>query len=224
MRGLYAILDLDCLRNRGRDPLSFGSAVLSAGVAALQIRAKHAAARDIVDLARALAPHARQARTPLLVNDRPDLALVADADGVHVGQDDVPLDVARAICGGRWIVGVSTHSRGEAMSAFAAGASYVGFGPIFATSTKASGHPAAGVAALAALVRDVPGPVVAIGGIDRSTIESVGATGCAGAAVIGALLDDAPGAGLAATARDLHASFLRGAGKTAGKSLTLPGR
>jgi thiamine-phosphate pyrophosphorylase len=109
----------------------------------------------------------------LIVNDRLDVALAAGADGVHLGQDDLPIEAARRIAGGLWI-GVSTHDVAQVRAACAAGADYLGFGPVFATTTKANPDPVAGLAGLAAACAAAGGvPVVAIGGVTAAAAPAI---------------------------------------------------
>jgi len=127
----------------------------------------------------------------LVVNDRIDLALAAGADGVHLGQTDLPIAAARAIAGDQLAIGVSTHDVAQVERAVAAGADYLGFGPLFATTTKANPDPVQGLAGLRAAVAAARGvPIVAIGGITAEHAPSIYAAGaaaiCAIAAVNGA--------------------------------------
>jgi len=201
--GLYAILDLDVLA--GRDVASFAERVLAAGsLAALQLRAKSAGAREALAAARALAPLCARAGVPFYVNDRPDLALLAGATGVHVGGDDLPVaDVRRfapALGTGR-----STHRPDELDAGLATGADYVAFGPVFATSTKRDASPVTGLAALAEAARrcrERGVPLVAIGGVTLDNAARVRDAGATAAAVISALA--VPDGRLTSHARALH--------------------
>lgn len=175
MRGLYAIADVDFLSTRRIDVLSFAKAVLTARPAVLQLRAKSLGARDTLTLLRALVPLARAASVPLFANDRPDLAVLAGCDGVHVGQSDLPpSDVRRFSPSLR--VGISTHTDAELTGALDARPDYVAFGPVFGTSSKNAPEPTVGVTALgAAAVRARRAGIsfCAIGGIDASRIPEV---------------------------------------------------
>jgi thiamine-phosphate pyrophosphorylase len=125
------------------------------------------------------------------VNDRLDVALAAGADGVHLGQDDLPLrDALRIRASQRLMIGVSTHSLVQAEAAAREGADYIGFGPVFATRTKPNPEPATGLDRLREVCAAVSLPVVAIGGITLATVDAVAATGASAAAVIAAV-DDA---------------------------------
>lgn len=200
MRGLYAIVDIDTLNARGVDPVAFTEAVLEARPAALQLRDKQGTAKNTLALLVAISFMARRAGVPFFANDRPDLALIAGCDGVHVGQEDLPVAAVRLLASrapGRegmapFRVGVSTHDRKELLAALADGPDYVAIGPVFSTSSKADASPTVGLEELrarVAMVRErAPGlPVVAIGGLSRRTVAEVGAV-CDAVAVIGALL------------------------------------
>src|SRR5262249_59916774 len=123
---LYAIVDpLDT----GRSPIDLAAALLQGGARLLQLRLKAAPARKVLEIARVVRPLAQQAGALLIVNDRPDVARAAGADGVHLGQDDLPVAAARTVLGAGGIVGVSTHSVGPARAAGAPGAPSPGAGP-----------------------------------------------------------------------------------------------
>jgi thiamine-phosphate pyrophosphorylase len=194
MRGLYPIVDVDALRKLGKAPLAimdFAECVLAARPALLQLRAKHSGARDTLALLRMLRPLCTRAGARLIANDRPDLAQLAECDGVHVGQDDLPLATVRQIAPGL-LVGVSTHDAGQLSTALAEKPDYVAFGPVFGTVSKARPEPCVGVTALAAAyvaARAARIPLVAIGGIDFERAQQIAAH-CDLAAVIAALQPD----------------------------------
>lgn len=175
VRGLYGIAD----------SLALAEALCRAGAPVVQLRLKGAPDRELVALGRAVATRCRSAGALFVMNDRADLAVLCEADGVHVGQGDLPPDAARAMMGPGRLVGVSTHSLAQARAAVSAGADYLGFGPVWATSTKADAEEAKGLRALEEVARAVPLPVVAIGGITVERAPSVRAAGAAAAAVIG---------------------------------------
>jgi len=216
MRGLYAIVDTDTLNARGVDPVAFAEAVLEGRPAALQLRDKQGTAKTTLSLLRSIAFLARRAGVPFFANDRADLALVAGCDGVHVGQEDLPVTAvrllaARAPAGLReglppFRIGVSTHDRPQLLAALTDGPDYVAIGPVFATRSKTDPSPVVGLAELrarVAIVREqAPGlPVVAIGGITRRTAAEVGAV-CDAVAVIGALIPPDTGPWFFRAARD----------------------
>ncbi len=201
--GLYAILDTDSLLRAARPPLDFARRVLDAGpIAALQVRAKSMGARDLLALATALRPLAVDAAVPFFVNDRPDVAWLAGADGVHLGQDDLPLAQARRVASGL-LIGVSSHSLAEFALALATDADYIAVGPVFATATKADAAPVVGLRTLRSLCAAAGGrAVVAIGGITLGNAPEIRDAGARAGAVIGALLVD--DRDVTSTARALH--------------------
>lgn len=183
-RGLYAIVDPE--RCHGRDLVALAEAILRGGCAMLQLRAKHASDRDRLTWMRALRERAHAHGVPFIVNDRPDLAVLASADGLHLGQDDLPIAEARKIVGSMPI-GLSTHRESEVRAAVLAGADMIGFGPVFETKSKENPDPTVGVARLSAVVRISSVPVVAIGGIAESNAALVRETGVPLSACISAL-------------------------------------
>jgi thiamine-phosphate pyrophosphorylase len=183
---LYAIVDpLDT----GRDPVALATALLAGGATLLQLRLKDASARDVLAVARAIVPLVRSAGARLVVNDRPDVALAAGADGVHLGQDDLPVAAARRVLGPAALIGLSTHDPAQASAAAAAGADYLGVGPVYATTSKANALLPRGLDLVAAARAAVPDrPLVAIGGITAATAVAVRAAGADSVAMIGALV------------------------------------
>jgi thiamine-phosphate pyrophosphorylase len=206
LRGYYAVLNL--AGEAPEDPthlLARAGERLAARPACLQLRAKRMGGADLRRTAALLLPACHAAGVPLFVNDRLDVALVAGADGVHLGQDDLPLrDALRIRARQRLIVGVSTHTLAQAQAACREGADYIGFGPILATRTKADAAPAVGLAQLREICAAVSLPVVAIGGIALETVDDVAATGASAAAVIAAV-DEA--GDCVAAARRIAAAF-----------------
>jgi thiamine-phosphate pyrophosphorylase len=180
-RGLYALCD-DSLRPEL--PLADKAALLlQGGARVLQLRMKRTPLREALEAARAVAQACHRAGALLLVNDRVDLALLSGADGVHVGDEDLPPAEARALLGPGRLVGVTVRDAAGAARALAAGADHVGLGPVFATGTKVVAAPTLGLARLAEEVRASPLPVVAIGGVGLANIEGVAAAGAHCAAV-----------------------------------------
>jgi thiamine-phosphate pyrophosphorylase len=160
-------------------------AVLEAGVRFIQYRQKDLSRREIYSNALMLRELTRSFSAVLIINDHADIALAVDADGVHLGQDDLPLREARKIIGPK-IIGISTHSLQQAEEAAAGGADYIGFGPVFHTSTKDAGTPK-GVDIIRTIKQNVNIPVVAIGGIGRDNISEVINAGADAAAVATAI-------------------------------------
>jgi thiamine-phosphate pyrophosphorylase len=175
-----------CAR-RGLDPIALAEAFVRGGARILQVRDKGESSAAFLALVRRIVRVTRAAGGRVIVNDRADIARLADADGVHVGQDDLPVDAAIELVGQDRIVGVSTHDREQIDRALAGPASYVAVGPVFDTATKVTGYEARGLA----LIRYAAGrgkPIVAIGGITLARAPEVAAAGAAAVAVISDLL------------------------------------
>jgi thiamine-phosphate pyrophosphorylase len=184
---VYPLVDLAVCQARGVDPVLFAERCMRGGARLLQLRAKGATSGTLLDLADRLVAAARATGTGIVINDRADVAVMSGADGVHVGQDDLPVEAARDVVGAHRIVGVSTHTREQIDRALQTSASYVAVGPIFDTGTKATGYSARGLE----LVTYAAGrgkPVVAIGGITLERAPAVVAAGASGLAVITDLL------------------------------------
>ncbi len=204
---LCAIVDVDVAARAGWTPLDLASAYLNGGARFLQLRAKSIASGAFLDLASRVLEITRPAGAILIVNDRADIARLSGADGVHVGQDDLPPAAARTLLGPDAVVGWSTHTEAQIDLALAQPISYLAVGPIFGTSTKATGYEAVGLdrvryaaqKATAPCVRSgLPGlsevegsrtvPIVAIGGITIDAVADVIRAGATSAAVITDLL------------------------------------
>lgn len=152
-----------------------------------QYRDKKGARREIYETGLRLARRFKDTGALLIINDHADIAAAVGADGVHLGQDDLPIEDARTVLGPDHIIGISTHSTEQALAAQSGGADYIGFGPVFPTATKHAG-PAMGLSALRIVSRMVSVPVLAIGGISRTTAAATVTAGASGVAVIGAVL------------------------------------
>lgn len=205
VKGLYAIVDLDFLAERSVDAISFAEAVLEAKPAALQLRAKRATPRDTLAVLRDLQPRCRAAGVPLFANDRPDLAVMADCEGIHVGQDDLSVEDVRKFSP-RLMIGISTHDEAQLREAVALQPTYVAFGPVFLTLSKEEPDPVVGMdrlRRLAPIAADAGIPTVAIGGItlDRARLVAEAAPM---AAVISSLLPPEGLADVSRRARELH--------------------
>ena len=189
MRGLYAIVDVGTLSAAGIDPVRFTQSVLAVRPCAIQLRAKDMPAREVLSLLRQLAPLCRRSGVPLVANDRADLASFAGCDIVHVGQDDIAIDLVRRIAPGLG-VGISTHTRAQLEIALAARPTYVAYGPVFATTTKEHPSPVVGLDGLreaAALAAAAGVPLIGIGGITAERASDVAAIADS-AAVVAALV------------------------------------
>ena len=197
--GFYAVLDRDS------EPLA-RALVFDGGARILQVRIKprgssaSADAKDIVRIARMARRVCDEAGAALVVNDRVDIAIAVRADAVHLGQTDLPIADARRIAGDRLAIGISTHDVAQVRAAVAAGADYLGFGPIFETQTKANPDRVQGIEGLRAAVDVARGtPIVAIGGITPAHAPSLYGAGASAICAIGAV-NDAPDVGAAARA------------------------
>ena len=189
---LYAILDPE--QTRGRPAQRVLAALLEAGVSILQLRVKSLPPVDFLELAKQARAVTRAHGCKLIINDRVDIALACGADGVHLGQDDLPLRAGRKLMGQK-IIGISTHDLDQARAAERDGADYIGFGPMFGTRTKATGYEARGPEMLQQIRRAVTLPIVAIGGITEANVQEVWQAGADSVAIIGDVLqDNDPGA------------------------------
>ncbi|HET8617582.1 MAG TPA: thiamine phosphate synthase, partial [Acidimicrobiales bacterium] len=171
------------------DSLIVAVAALEAGAPTLQVRLKTGTDGDRFRLALHIADRCRAAGATCLVNDRADLAVAVEADGVHVGADDLPVPAVRRVVGPDALVGGTARDPETALRLVAEGASYLGVGPTFATASKVGLPDPIGVDGVRAVVEAVDVPVIAIAGITVATVESVMATGAHGVAVIGAIVD-----------------------------------
>lgn len=191
---LYAVLDGDLLRP---SPQQCAEILADAGVELIQYRAKHSTTREYFDACRNLAMLLASRNVRLIVNDRPDIAAIVGAGGVHVGQDDLPPDEARRICGPEPWVGVSTHNLQQVRAANLTSANYIAVGPIFATSTKEKPDPVVGTAFIREARKLTRKSIVAIGGITIERAAEVYEAGADSLAVVRGLLR-APDLGLRA--------------------------
>jgi thiamine-phosphate pyrophosphorylase len=188
---LYAILDPEQTRGRPAERVLTG--LLEAGVSILQLRVKSLPPVDFLELAKDARTATRAHDCKLIINDRIDIALACHADGVHLGQDDLPLSTGRALMGEK-IVGISTHNLDQAHAAERNGADYIGFGPMFGSATKVTGYEARGLAMLKQIRGAVRVPIVAIGGITEENVQQVWQAGADSAAIISDILhNDDPG-------------------------------
>ncbi|HUO03688.1 MAG TPA: thiamine phosphate synthase [Candidatus Binataceae bacterium] len=167
----------------GYDPADLAKPLLEAGARIIQLRYKHAGGQSMLAAAMEIARMARQHAAIFIVNDRVDIAMLSGADGVHLGQDDLPLAAARKLVGPDKIIGISTHSIEQAREAQAGGADYIGFGPIYPGGLK-SNATGLGLDALAAVRAAVTIPIVAIGGITELTTAEVLGAGADAVAII----------------------------------------
>lgn len=183
---VYVILDAALIHEPAA---KIAGQLLDAGVRLLQYRAKNAPARETLAVAKQLVELAHKKGAAFFLNDRPDLAYLAGADGVHVGQDDLSVEQARAIVGLGRRVGVSTHNRKQFERALATSADYIAIGPIFSTTSKANPDPVVGTDLIRELRPLTTKPIVAIGGIRLERAAEVIQAGADSVAVISDILD-----------------------------------
>jgi len=199
--GLHLCVITDSRQGSGRDHLEIARAALVGGAEMIQLRDKTGSLRELLPQACAIRLLCRSHGALFIVNDRLDLALAAEADGAHVGQEDLPAVEARRLLGPNRILGVSTHSVDQALAAREAGADYIGFGPMFPTGTKQTGYSPRGPAILREVRNAVSFPILAIGGITLENVGVVIAAGATAPAVISAVVGAADIAAAAAALR-----------------------
>ncbi len=157
------------------------------GATVIQLREKTSGSREILETAYEIRRLTKKKDIPFIINDRLDIAMAIDSDGVHLGQEDMPPDIARRLLGKQLIVGVSATNLQEAVEAEQQGADYLGVGPIFATPSKDDAAEPMGLEGLAEIRRKVKIPIVAIGGITPENVRQVITAGADGVAVISAI-------------------------------------
>lgn len=187
---LYCILDTDLARARGYDPVDLARCFFGGGARLVQLRAKHVPSGRFLEWADVIAALARDSDATLIVNDRADIAVMAGAGGVHVGQEDMPPRAVRAFAADRPLqIGLSTHTREQIAAAAGEPIDYLAIGPVFGTGTKDTGYAPVGLPMVRAAAEGSAGrPVVAIGGITLATAPSVIEAGASAVAVISDLL------------------------------------
>jgi len=183
--GLYLILDQEALS--GRDLTDVASAAITGGVRWIQYRSKNLSKRESFYNSRRLRELTSRNGVRLIINDRVDLALAVEADGVHLGQTDLPLSAARSVLGKGRIIGVSAHTMEQAKEAESEGADYLGIGPAFPSVTKQE-RPPLGCETLRRIRAEIRIPILAIGGITARNLREIMATGVDGVAVISAVI------------------------------------
>ena len=189
IHGLYAIIDVEYVKERNYKRCA--SEIIRGGASTIQLRAKVTRTKKFAELALTSRKLTSKAGVTFIVNDRVDIALLSCADGVHLGQDDIQARAARSLIGDDNLIGISTHSLEEASLAGAAGADYIGLGPIFKTETKQDVHPPTGVELIRKVQNKLNLPIIAIGGINKTNIKSVLRAGADGVAVISGILAEA---------------------------------
>ncbi len=183
---LYVITDGRIIGSRSLEAVVEGA--LRGGATVLQYREKNKSTRAMVKEAMTLAALCRRYGVTFIINDRIDVALAVDADGVHLGQDDMPLPIARRLLGADRIIGVTVHNPEEIQEAQELGADYLSLAPVFATATKPDHQKPMGLDGLKKLMAWVQCPAVAIGGINAQNVRNVLLTGVDGVCVVSAVL------------------------------------
>jgi thiamine-phosphate pyrophosphorylase len=196
---LYVVTDA-CLSN-GLDHVEVARRALEGGADVIQLRDKEMDSRGLYKAALEIRELTRARDALFIVNDRLDIAMASEADGVHLGQSDLPIEAARMLVPPWFIIGVSATNVHEGLEAAKAGAHYIGLGPIFATNSKRDAASACGLAAITELRKRVSTPIVGIGGISKDNAAEVIAAGADGVAVISAVVSQTD---IAQAARDLH--------------------
>jgi thiamine-phosphate pyrophosphorylase len=164
---------------------------VAGGVTCVQLREKTCGTRAFIDEALSIRTFLKKKNIPLIINDRIDVALAVEADGVHLGQQDMPIGLARKIGGDSLIIGISAESVNDAVRAQQEGADYIGISPVFATPTKPDTGPPLGLSGVGEIRRRVEIPLVGIGGVNHSNGASVVAAGADGIAVVSAIVSAA---------------------------------
>ena len=200
---LYGILDLGYVEIRESETMV--EAMIAGGVDLIQLRAKNRASVEIAALAAALHRIAAEHGVPMIINDHPEIARVVSAEGVHLGQDHMPIADARKIAGRNCLVGKSTHSVDQAIRAFDEGADYIGFGPLFATPTKPDYSPI-GLDEIRRVHDVVRIPIFCIGGIKLENLPEVLAAGARRVVIVSGLLQSPNAAEYARSAKKLLTS------------------
>ncbi len=207
--GLYLVTDSTLAM--GRPLPDVVRAAVDGGVTCVQVREKDLPPRAYIERLLSVRPLLRERGIPLVVNDRLDVALAVEADGIHLGQTDLPLAMARRIAAGRLIIGVSCESVQDAADAARGGADYVSVSPVFATPTKTDTAPALGLDGVRAVRRAVRVPVVAIGGINVANAADVIRAGADGICVVSAIVSAPDPRAAAATLRGIVEGARHGA-------------
>jgi thiamine-phosphate pyrophosphorylase len=183
---LYLVTDRNLAK--GRSTLEIVQAAVEGGVTCVQLREKECSILEFIQQALAVKEFLKDRGVPLIINDRVDVALAVAADGVHLGQTDMPLQTAQKIVGGSMIIGISAESLEDAVEAERGGADYLGVSPIYATPTKPDTAPPLGLEGLKAIREAVKLPLVAIGGLNRDNAAAVIRSGGDGVAVVSAIV------------------------------------
>jgi thiamine-phosphate pyrophosphorylase len=185
---LLLYLCTDRVLNLGRPIAQSVEEAIAGGVSMVQLREKDISSREFYEIAVELRAVTRRHHVPLVINDRLDIALALGAEGLHLGQTDLPLKEARRLAGKNLFIGASAHTVEEALEAEREGADYLGVGPVYPTGSKADAGEVLGIAGLEAICARVKIPVIGIGGINAENAAPVISAGATGVAVISAIL------------------------------------
>ena len=208
---LYLVTDRGL--SRGRATAEIVREAVAGGVTCVQLREKHGSSREFLEEAQAVQAVLRGTGVPLIINDRVDIALAVGAEGVHLGQRDLPIREARRLGLPGWLIGVSAESREDALRAEQEGADYIGVSPVFATPTKTDTAAPLGLAGLREIRAAVKLPLVAIGGIHVQNAREVIRAGADGLAVVSAIVAaDSPREAARALRREIEAETSEGRG------------
>ncbi len=183
---LYLVTD--CGLSRGRTTIQIVEAALCGGVTCIQLREKTCSTREFITQALSIKNHLKRHNVPLIINDRVDIAQAVNADGVHLGQGDMPIEMAKTILKDSMIIGISAESLEDAVQAEKDGADYIGVSPIYATPTKTDAASPLGLGGLREIRKSVKIPLVGIGGLNRGNAGEVINNGADGVAVVSAIV------------------------------------
>jgi len=179
---LYLVTDRGL--SRGRTTQHIVEAALRGGVTCVQLREKTCSTSEFIIQVLSIKDHLKRHNVPLIINDRIDIAQAVNADGVHLGQSDMPIEMAKAILKDSMIIGISAESLKDAVRAEKDGADYIGVGPIYATPTKTDTAPPLGLEGLREMRKSVKIPLIGIGGLNRENVGEVIKNGADGVAVV----------------------------------------
>ena len=208
---LYLVTDRGL--SRGRATAEIVREAVAGGATCVQLREKHGGSREFLEEAQAVQAVLRGTGVPLIINDRVDIALAVGAEGVHLGQRDLPIGQARRLGPPGWLIGVSAESLEDALRAEQEGADYIGVSPVFATPTKTDTAPPLGLAGLREIRAAVKIPLVAIGGLHAGNAREVIRAGADGLAVVSAIVAaDSPREAARALRREIEAEKSEGRG------------
>jgi thiamine-phosphate pyrophosphorylase len=197
----------------GRSHARIAKRAVAGGADVIQLRDKTCSPKELLRIAREFRTITRRTGTGFIINDRLDVAIACGADGVHLGQDDIPVSTARQLAPKGFIIGVSVGTVAEAIEAERGGADYIALSPMFTTASKENAGPGHGLARLAAIKRAVSVPVIAIGGINRQNVRDVITAGADGIAVISAVVASPDITAAARELKDLVQECKRGVGR-----------